>query len=167
MVATLFAQDAKDEQSKMDQFASKTGVIVKFEDFNLPNIPLSYGAAEARIRKLTSGGETKYFYQISNEGKYGTKTASIAYEDLIEVQKALTSLIAESAADASTSSDYIENKFVTDDGFKVGYYVSDGKLTWYMQLDKFGSNNTIFIKEASSVKSALDQAKAKMDELKQ
>jgi len=151
----------------MDQFASKTGVIVKFEDFNLPNIPLSYGAAEARIRKLTSGGETKYFYQISNEGKYGTKTASIAYEDLIEVQKALTSLIAESATDASTSSDYIENKFVTDDGFKVGYYVSDGKLTWYMQLEKFGSNNTIFIKEASSVKSALDQAKAKMDELKQ
>src|SRR6056300_239607 len=88
-----YAEDIKDKQTKMEVFASRTGVIVKYEDYNLADILLNYGVAEARVRKLTSGGEVKYFYQISKEAKYGTKTASIAYEDLLEIQKAMTSLI--------------------------------------------------------------------------
>jgi len=165
-VIGLYGQDVKDASTKMDEFASKTGVIVKFEDYNLANIKLSYGVAETKIRKIISGGETKYFYQISNEGKYGEKTASIAYEDLTEMQKALTALKSQASGDSNTSSDYIENKFVTDDGFQVGYYVSKGKLNWYMILEKYGNGNTIFMKDASTIEQAFSSAKAKMDELK-
>lgn len=165
-ISGIYGQDAKDANTKMDEFASKTGVIVKFEDYKLDDIKLSYGVAEAKIRKVKSGGETKHFYQISNEGKYGKKTASIAYEDLIEMQKALTSLKSQASDDSSTSSDYIENKFVTDDGFQVGYYVSKGKLNWYVILEKYGNGNTIFMKDASTIEQAFSAAKAKMDELK-
>ena len=165
MIAALHAQDVKEVQDKMTEFASKTGVIVKFEDYTLPEIKLLYGVAETKVRKLTSGGEVKNFYQISNEGKYGTKTASIAYEDLLEIQKAMTTLKTQSEIDINTESDYVENKFVTDDGFKIGYYVSKSKLNWFMVLEKYGSNNTIFIKSADSIDEALEVAKNKMNSL--
>src|SRR3972149_5330748 len=101
LTSALFAQDVKETNTKMDAFASKTGVIIKFVDYSLPNLSLTYGAAETKIRKLISGGEVGYFYQISYQGKYDTKTASVAYEDLIEVLKAIQTLKADSEKDAS------------------------------------------------------------------
>ena len=160
-----FSQETKEALDKMTEFASKTGVIVKFEDYELPGINLLYGKAQTKVRKLTSGHEARTFYQISYEGKYGTKTASIAYEDLLEIQKAMATLKDQSTADIDAPSDYLENKFVTEDGFKIGYYVSKSKLTWYMVLEKYGSNNTIFIKSAGSIDEALKQAKIKMNSL--
>ncbi|MEZ4809397.1 MAG: hypothetical protein R2819_03480 [Allomuricauda sp.] len=162
----VFCQDQKEEQSKLLDFVSKTGVIIKLEDYTLPSIKWSYGVAEARIRKIISGTEAKLFYQILNKDKYDTKTASIAYEDLLETQKALVTLKSQSENDLSTNSDYVENKFVTDDGFQVGYYVSKGKLMWYLKLEKYGDGNTIFMKDVNSIDEAFDQAKNKMDELK-
>ena len=160
------AKDAKKEATKMDAFASKTGVIIKFIDYNLPNLKLTYGIAETKIRKLYSGQEVGYFYQISKEGKYGTKTASIAYEDLIEVLKAIQSLKVESESDKNLNPDYLENKFVTDDGFEVGYYVSKGKLAWYLVLEKYGSGNTIFLNNVTDINAAFNGAKQKIEELK-
>lgn len=163
------AQDAKDvkkETTKMDAFASKTGVIIKYIDYNLPNIKLIYGIAETKVRKLYSGPEIAYFYQISKEGKYDTKTASIAYEDLIIVLKAIQSLKTDSESDKNLNPDYLENKFVTDDGFKIGYYVSKGKLAWYLVLEKYGSGNTIFFNNVTDIESSFNGAKQKIEELK-
>jgi len=166
---SVFAQDAKDakkEATKMDAFASKTGVIIKYVDYNLPNLKLTYGIAETKIRKLYSGQEVGYFYQISKEGKYDTKTASIAYEDLIEVIKAIQLLIIDSVSDKILNPDYLENKFVTDDGFEVGYYVGKGKLAWYLVLEKYGSGNTVFLNNVTGIESAFSGAKQKIEELK-
>mgnify|MGYP006145156561 CR=1 FL=1 len=166
---SVFSQDAKDvkkEATKMDAFASKTGVIIKYIDYNLPNLKLTYGVAETKIRQLYSGQEIGYFYQISKEGKYDTKTASIAYEDLLEVIKAITSLKNQAASDKALNPDYLENKFVTDDGFKLGYYLSNGKLAWYLVLEKYGSGNTIFIKDVSEIELAFNSAKQKIEKLK-
>mgnify|MGYP006087921007 FL=1 len=166
---SAFAQDAKDvnkEATKMDAFASKTGVITKYIDYNLPNIKLTYGIAETKIRQLYSGQEIGYFYQISKEGKYDTKTASIAYEDLIEVLKAIQSLKEESEADKILNPDYLENKFVTDDGFKIGYYVSNGKVAWFLTLEKYGSGNTIFLNSVTDIETAFNDAKTKIETLK-
>jgi hypothetical protein len=162
----LHGQDAKDESSKIDLFASKTGVILKFIDYSLPNLKVSYGAAETKIRKFISGGDVGYFYQISYQGKYDTKKASIAYEDLVEVIKAIDTLKAESNSDKSSNPDYLENKFVTDDGFQLGYYVSEGKLKWYIVLEKYGSGNTVFINDVSTIETAFQEAKSKIETLK-
>jgi len=60
----VFGQNAKEANTKMDVFASKTGVIIKFVDNSLPNLSHTYGAAETKVRKLISGGDIGYFYQI-------------------------------------------------------------------------------------------------------
>jgi len=162
----VFGQDVKEANTKMDAFASKTGVIIKFVDYALPNLSLNYGAAETKVRKLISGGDIGYFYQISYKGQYDTKTASIAYEDLLEVIKAIQTLKTESATDQSSNPDYLENKFVTDDGFQLGYYVSSGKLKWYLVLEKYGSGNTVFINDISTIETAFNGAKVKIETLK-
>ncbi len=162
----FYSQDVKKQDTKFDQFTSKTGTTIKFMDYNLPDLNLRYGSAESRIRVIISGNEAKYFYQISKEGKYDTKTASIAYEDLLEVIKALQKLQKDAPSDLALKSDYLENKFVTDDGFKLGYYVSDSKLFWYAVLEKYGSDNTIFLKDVATIENALNNAKKKIESLK-
>ena len=165
-VSAQDAKVAKKEASKMDAFASKTGVIIKYIDFNLPNLKLTRGIAETKIRQLYSGQEIGYFYQISKEGQYDTKTASIAFEDLIEVLKAIQSLKEAAEADNNLNPYYLENKFVTEDGFEVGYYVSKRKLAWYLVLEKYGSGNTIFLNGVTDIETAFNEAKTKIETLK-
>ncbi len=168
---TLFAQDIKKEAekvpTKMDLFSSKTGSITKFIDTKLLNLKTAYGGAETRIRKINNGVTSAYFYQIEKEGKYSNSTASIEYNDLLEILKALKALKPEVEKDIAANPDYLENKFVTVDGFQVGYYVSGGKATWYIKLEKYGSENTLFIDNGDTIETAFVQAKSKIDELKQ
>ena len=168
---SLFAQDLKKEvdapKTKMDVLASKTGIITKFTDSNLPGLKTTYGGmAETRIRKINSGSSNLYFYQIVNKGKYSNSTASIEYADLLEVIKALKTLKLEADKDIASNPDYLENRFITIDGFEVGYYVSKGKSNWYVKLEKYGSDNTIFVNDSQALETAFNEAKAKMDQLK-
>ena len=165
----VFSQDVKtkEQQSKMLDFVSQTGVILKFEDYELPKVKLSYGIAESKIRKIISGDRQEYFLQISKKGEYDTKVASIAYEDLLEIIKALSTLEEASQIDVTNSdSDYLENKFITEDGFQVGYYISKNKLVWYMKLERYGSGATIFLKDYNTGKSAFTEGKNKIESLK-
>lgn len=171
LTSTAFAQDAKKDaqkaETKMEAFASKTGTIIKFIDTKLSDLKLSYGlVAETRIRKIINGQEARFYYQIENQGKYGSSTASIDYTDLLEVIKAIKSLKAEVEKDIALNPDYLENKFTTTDGFQVGYYVSKGKTNWYLRLEKYGSDNTIFVKDGNSIEPAFIEAKNKIEELK-
>lgn len=170
MSIATYGQDVKKEaetiKTKMDVFASKTGSITKFVDTKLPNLKASFGSAETRIRKITNGSSSAFFYQIVKEGKYSNSTASIEYSDLIEVLKALKALKSEVTNDISANPDYMENKFVTVDGFQVGYYVSGGKASWYIKLEKYGSDNTLFIDNGNTIETAFTEAKNKIDELK-
>ena len=80
--------------------------------------------------------------------------------------KALKALQPEVEKDLASKPDYLENKFITVDGFQIGYYVSDGKVSWYLKLEKFGSDNTLFIDRGDVIESAFSEAKNKIDELK-
>lgn len=170
MSVVTYGQDVKKEaesiKTKMDVFASKTGSITKFVDTKLPNLKASFGSAETRIRKISNGSQSAFFYQIVKEGKYSNSTASIEYSDLIEVLKALKALKAEVNNDVAANPDYMENKFVTVDGFQIGYYVSSGKASWYIKLEKYGSDNTLFIDNGETIETAFTDAKNKIDELK-
>ncbi|MCM4161894.1 hypothetical protein FHG64_06300 [Antarcticibacterium flavum] len=165
-----FSQDIKKEsenaKTKMETFASKTGVITKFTDTNLSNLKSSYTVAETRVRKISSGDNERYFYQIEKPGKYSNSTASIEYSDLIEVIKAFHSLKSEVDTDNNKNPDYLENKFITEDGFQLGYFVRKGKTTWYMKLEKYGSDTTLFINDLDKIESNFIEAKNKIEELK-
>lgn len=161
------AQDVKNEETKIDAFASKTGTIIKFIDYSLPNIKLTMGTfAETKVRILISGSDTLYFYQIEKATQYSTKTASIEYSDLLEVTKALALLKEASITDLALNPDYLENKFVTEDGAQIGYYVSSGVIKWYIKLEKYGSDTTIFINDFAIIEAAFNGAKIKIEELK-
>ncbi len=103
-----YSQEIKKQDSKFDQFSSKTGITVKFIDYDLPDVDLKYEVAEAKIRKIIAGNEAKYFFLISKEGKYDTKNALIAYEDLIEVIKAFQKIKQESLSDIASNPDYLK-----------------------------------------------------------
>lgn len=165
----LSAQDIKNEnkkESKIDSFVSKTGIVFKYIDYSLSSLKSNYGIADAKIRRIIRGGETKFFFQISKEDKYGDKVASIAYEDLLETIKALALLQKEATDDLALNPDYLENKFVTEDGFQLGYYVSKGKLQWYLVLGKYGSENSVFFNTAADISNAFAAAQSKIEELK-
>jgi hypothetical protein len=166
MLAQESKKDAESVKTKMDVFVSRTGAITKFTDTKLPNLKTAYGGAETRIRKINNGTSAVFFYQIIKEGKYSNSTASIEYADLLEVLKALKALQPEVEKDLASKPDYLENKFITVDGFQIGYYVSDGKVSWYLKLEKFGSDNTLFIDKGEVIESAFNEAKNKIDELK-
>lgn len=150
----------------MDVFVSKTGTITKFIDTKLPYLKASFGSAETRIRKISNGAVSAYFYQISKEGKYSNTTASIEYTDLIEVLKALKALQNEVNNDILANPDYLENKFVTVDGFQVGYYIDKGTVHWYVRLEKYGSDVTLFIDKYETIETTFSEAKNKIDSLK-
>lgn len=152
--------------TKMDKFISKTGRIIKFIDHNLPDINTRYTPIESKVRIVEAGGEKKLFYQISKEGKYGNKSASIAEEDLSDLIKALQSLKQNVTADSNLNPDYLENKFVTEDGFQVGYYVSNSKTVWYIVLERFGSDNTVFFNDVNSIEDSFKMAQEKMNGLR-
>ncbi|SIT06635.1 hypothetical protein SAMN05421788_103268 [Filimonas lacunae] len=166
----LKAQDTKKEaeriKTKMEAFTSKTGTITKFTDKYLPKLNTTYGSAETRVRMVKSGSLTGYFYQIVKESKYSGTTASIEYNDLIEVIKAIKVLKADAIKDAIENSDYLENKFVTTDGFQVGYFISNGATKWYLTLEKYGSDNTLFIDTGDIIETAFSEAKTKIDDIK-
>jgi len=159
-------KDVKHTTTKMEAFASKTGTITKFVDFKMPSLKLFLSeVAETRVRKVIVGNELKYFYLIEKQSKNASTTAAIEYYDLLEVIKDLAVLKSESASDRASKPDYLENKFVTPDGFQLGYYVSEGEGKWYMKFNQFGTDNTVFINDVQTIEISLMAAKNKIEEM--
>ena len=61
---------------------------------------------------------------------------------------------------------FSSNKFVTVDGFQVGYYVDKGNVHWYVRLEKNGSDATLFMDRYETIETAFSEAKNKIDSLK-
>ena len=170
MVMGSYVSNAQEKtetfKTKTDAFLSKTGSIMKFVDYKQPNLVSKYDPCETRVRKITNGTNIPLIvFQIVKEGKYSNSTASIEYNDLNEVLNALMTLKAEVVTD-DASENYVENKFVSTDGFQLGYYIQNKKSVWYIKLEKYGSDNTLFIDNVDNIVMAFKNAKTKMDEVK-
>ena len=46
------------------------------------------------------------------------------------------------------------------------FMLNKGKVTWFLQLEKYGSDNTLFIENIETIENAFNEAKSKIDELK-
>jgi hypothetical protein len=161
------SEQLENKLTKFEQFSSKTGRISKFVDVKMPDLPLSYmGNLEASIRTVMGENENHYFYRIE-EAETSRSLAHIAmieYSDLVEINKALTKLISEVEADCAANPDYLENRFITEDGFQIGYYVLNGKASWYLKLERY-KNSTVFIKNAEVLAKNFPAAQQKIEEL--
>ncbi len=60
----------------------------------------------------------------------------IEYSDLIELNKAFARLLSEVDDDVKlrTEYNYLENKYVTNDRFKLGYYIEKRKAKWFVKF---------------------------------
>lgn len=167
-IAVFGQNDAAKKLTKFEQLTSRTGRISKFVDVTMPKIPESFmGSLEAGVRTLMGEQENSYFYRI--EEPETTRSiahiAMIEYSDLVEINKALKKLVAEVDSDCAANPDYLENRFITNDGFQIGYYVSKGKASWYIKLERY-SNSTVFVKNAESLTTNFEEAQKKIEELK-
>ncbi len=161
-INSAISQQNERGKSKMLDFISKKGVIMKFEEYNLPSIKSGYNSAQTNIRKIIKGNYSKYFFQI----KHNSKKASIAAEDLIEIIKAIIELKKQSVTDKDSNSSYLENMFITDDDFKIGYYVSKKKVVWYIELNSKHNGSALFIKDVLKIEEIFKKGKEKIEELK-
>lgn len=153
------------DKSKLEQFTSKSGVILRYIDYHLPSPKLRYRSATASVRAIHSGNEVGYFLIIESEEEYRNSRAAIAYEDLLEVIKALAIIKEQAQKDVALAPDYLENRFVSEDGFTVGYYVSKSELVWFIRLERV-SGGAIFPRDVTVIDSLFDQANDKINELK-
>lgn len=168
----LFAQEQK-EITKMERFISKAGDIVRFEDYNLPQMKAYSEILDIKVRKVQSLDETSYFFVLTKKGKYNDKHAGISDDDLSDVIDALQRLKSDSEKDYSIENvanqserpDYLENKFRTEDGFEVGYAVGES-ITWFIVMDKYGSDNTVLFKDYNTILDAFRDAESKINSLK-
>lgn len=166
----MFGQvDNKAKQmTKFEEFSSATGMIVKLQDYSLPNIAQSYmGILETGIRAIMGRNTNAYFYRIEEPetSRSISHIAMIEYSDLVEINKALDKLCTSVDADIAANPDYLENKFRTVDGFEVGYFISKGRASWFMKLERY-SSSTVFIKNQEILVEAFKNAQAKIEELK-
>lgn len=139
----------KPKKSKMDVFASETGHIVKFIDKEVENLKGTYSivnyTSENRVRKVIKGGESKYFYRMEKKSKDNDGSiAFIEYSDLKEIISAMKVLINDAKNDLELKPEYLENKFVTEDYFVVGYFIKKSSITWFIKLEEYGLNTNLY-----------------------
>ena len=167
MTLTAFPQSGESKQlTKFEEFSSKTGSIIKFVDFSLPKLSLSWGPLGTSILVMKANKDS-YFYRIE-EAETRSSVAHIAmieYSDLVEINKALVKLTSEVESDIVTNPDYLENKFITTDGFQVGYYVNKGSAHWYLKLERY-SSSTVFVKNQEVLVEAFTNAQKKNRRIK-
>ncbi len=156
-------------QTKFEAFSSRKGIICRIRDYNLPRINLNLTEkitiAIPSVRVLTLGpSEKRYFLHIEMATEYHSDEASIEYSDFKEMMKAFDLLQSCELEDSMETPDYLENHFVTDDGFRIGYYISDGETVWFMTLSKYSNESSLYM-TLDSLKSVLFSAKSLFLEL--
>jgi len=140
-------EDSNASTTKFTDFTARAGQIMSFEDFNETSFTSLYATLSAKKRIVKSGNEQKVFIILELPTKYSSRTAAIAEEDFQDLFNAISTLQNDAKVDANTSSGYMEKFYVTEDHFKIGYYVSKSQVKWYIDLDTRLSESTFFIKE--------------------
>ena len=192
MPMALFAQSEDNspissKQTTFESFTSTYGHIVKFKDYDLPDVTGKIGSGllstkytvNAKVREVMVSDNTALFllltYRLGND--YPERTAYIAYEDVIEVNKALKELVKQSENDSTGDASYLENKFRTKDDFYLGYYIEKttpinmrGKVIeerrWFVCLDDRYNHSTAFFPDAEGLINLFETAIQKMEELR-
>lgn len=141
-----------DAQTKFEAFSSRIGVICRFRDYNLPRIDLiqtnEATIAIPSVRVVTLGHEEKkFFFHIEMVTEYHSDSATIEYSDFQEMLMAFDTLQSCEIEDSRERPDYLENHFVTEDGFKIGYYISGGKTVWFLNLSRYGTKSSLYMNE--------------------
>lgn len=171
MPMASFAQgEEKKDKTTFEKFTSSIGSIVKFIDYKMPVLETSYERAQVTVRKVTNNNSSQCFLKIEftnyNKREY---SAFIAYEDVVELAKALEQLKTLAENDGTGDANYLENKFRTKDRLYLGYYIDKNKNgdkapTWFISLEGYTSSN-LYFKSAEPLLETFNTAINKIKEI--
>ncbi len=167
------------KETKYDKFISTYGAYVQFFDYKLPiNFRTKDEQINATIRifiDLNTKKKTSFLCLRSYSGniwigKIATAFEIIEYSDLLKIIDSIPKL--KECTNLIPNKDvYMETKFITEDGFEIGFYKENAKHknNWFIAMrykyeDKW-YNHRIYLKEDSDIETAFMQAKEKMEEL--
>lgn len=189
MPMAIFAQNedespSSSKQTTFEKFTSAYGQIVKFKDYDLPDVTGKIGSGmsavtytvHVKVREVMVGNNKSLFLHLSRKPyERPERVAFIAYEDVVEISKALTELVKQSNNDSTGDANYLENKFRTKDDFYIGYYIDktvskkgeeSNELRWYVCLDDRYNYSTAFFPNPDGLVSLFETAIQKMEVIK-
>ena len=169
--------DDNETKTKYELSSSKPGVVLKTIDYKMASLNSDIlRDAKTKISVLKSESEgvevSAYFYLITIVGKNSSRIAAIEYSDLLRLLDAIKKLKEEEDTDVTSKPDYLENKYITSDNFKVGYIIKNGmydkgKSTWYISQGRFYDlDEGMILRSINDFEQSLENAKKKIDELK-
>lgn len=164
--ANVFAQqEMPKHKSTYEKFLSSKGTMITRDYYEMPGLDSQYQKVEAEVVKLTSVKGSRFFYKLSIKAQYGDKSAVIAKEDLLEIYKALMSLKRQSQQESTTELAHRERYFKTIDGFQIGYYQIGTEQTFFIDLNNYQSDDTLYFVSHRRLDIAMEQAIEKISEL--
>ena len=157
-----------DEQSyltKLETLISAKGKLVRTVSHDLEATHSETNVLSTQVMVVDTGDSIDYFLLLAKEREDDEVVAAIAEVDIKALAKAITSLKEVSLVDVYLSADHVQNIFVTDDNFTIGYFVLDSKLTWFIALDEY-SDELEYFDDVSVIENLLTSAEDKIKEIK-
>ncbi len=157
--------DEPNNLTKLETLISAKGKLVRTVSHDLPAAHSETNVLSAQVMVVDTGDATKYFLLWAKEREDDEVVAAIAEADIKAVSKAIISLKKASQVDIYLNADHIQNIFVTDDNFTIGYFVLDNILTWFIALDEY-SDELEYFDDVSLIENLLTSAQDKIKEIK-
>ena len=154
--------------TKYEQLTQQTGVQCKITDYAISTLYAQlFDGLETSVRTVEVEGAVQYFYRMYRKEvkEQPAVEVFVAYDDFVEINNVLESLIAEEHKDRSARKDYCETFYRTDDGFQLGYSIKNRQTHWYLVLDRY-SENKVFFDSVTKLKDNFKKALAKFEEVK-
>ena len=157
-----------DYQTKYEQLTHQTGVQCKISDYAISTLFVQFfDGLETTVRTVDVGGVVQYFYRIYRKEwkEQPAIEVFVAYDDFVEIDYVLESLIAEERNDKNARKDYCETFYRTEDGFQIGYSIKNRQTNWYLVLDRY-SEDKVFFDSVTKLKDHFKKTLAKFEEVK-
>ena len=157
-----------DYQTKYEQLTHQTGVKCKITDYAISTLYAQlFDGLETSVRTVEVEGAVQYFYRIYRKEvkEQPAVEVFVAFDDFVELDRVLESMIAEEHKDKNARKDYCENFYRTDDGFQIGYSIKSRQTHWYLVLDRY-SEDKVFFDSVTKLKDHFKKALAKFEEVK-
>lgn len=158
----------EESQTKYEQLTLQAGIQCRITDYEIPTqYAQLFHDKEVSVRVVDVGGTPRYFYRFYRKEVKEQPAAEVfvAYDDFVEIDRVLESMIAEEHKDKSARKDYCENFYRTDDGFVIGYSIKNRQTNWYLVLDRYNEDKVIF-DNGTKLKDHFKKVLAKFEEVK-
>ncbi|AQG78430.1 hypothetical protein [Spirosoma montaniterrae] len=168
---STFAQNPPADTMSLEQFTDRTVTIVTLTDYKLPDVNLGMNRLYVRIRKATINTVSRYFFTFDKISTDKGNGFALNYEEIGGMIAAIGRLSQEIDAALREKADYKESRYSTYRGIRVGYFVENGKVRWFIDGAPnalhiyYRTIGSINVADIGPFEKALIDAKRKIDQM--